>query len=148
MVHTGLVLTAGVFSLLVCFLLTSKRPEHRMLIMISLAALSVFLYFSMMFRYLDAVSSRKGQFRTLSQIGFDGRGRRRIIRSEAVRLFLLIVLLVILYAGNVFCVLLVQGEPMPPYAVVLAAVLCVVPSGISALISYAYYRKTIMGGGI
>lgn len=135
MVHTGLVLTAGVFSLLVCFLLTSKRPEHRMLIMISLAALSVFLYFSMMFRYLDAVSSRKGQFRTLSQIGFDGRGRRRIIRSEAVRLFLLIVLLV-------------QGEPVPPYAVVLAAVLCVVPSGISALISYAYYRKTIMGGGI
>lgn len=130
-------------TLLVSLLTGTDNPVYQLLVMITYIAMNALLSLSIMFKFANEMSDRSGKFKTLSHIGYLPEASKRIIRSEVVKLYTFILIVILLYLVNIFATLYLGGVLALNHILILL-IGSVLPVIICGIISLLYYRSIIL----
>ena len=130
--------------LLVCILLGRETtPLEMMLSLLSYVVMNVLLSLAIMFKFSTEVYSRQKYFMTLNHLGYVKEDRERIINREVGLLYLTILIVALLYLGNIF-LSMIFGNVLTWNQAGLLILFMVIPLGIAWLFTLFYYKRSVL----
>ena len=130
--------------LLVCILLGRETtPLEMMLSLLSYVVMNVLLSLAIMFKFSTEVYSRQKYFMTLNHLGYVKEDRERIINREVGLLYLTILIVALLYLGNIF-LSMIFGNVLTWNQAGLLILFMVIPLGIAWLFTIFYYKRSVL----
>ena len=130
-------------TLLVSLLTSTENPVYQLLVLITYISMNALLSLSIMFKFANEVSDREAKFKTLSHIGYLPGANKRIMRSEVVKLYAFIMIVILLYLVNIFTTLYLGGVLTLNHIIVLL-IGSILPIFLCGIISLLFYRRSVL----
>lgn len=121
-----------------------NSPIETALILLSYTVMNLLQSLAILFKFSTELSTRKRYFRTLEQLGYLRGDLSKIIWKEVTIFYLIILVVALLYVGNLLCSDVIQG--FMDYRSAWTLTFClVVPMLISMALNLFYYHHTMLG---
>ncbi len=131
---------AGAILLMAMLVMRMDNPIAVLMVIVTYVVMNFLQAMTIMFRLQTVLSSRNGEFRVLSQIGFEENTEKRIIRKEILGFFGSILFVTLLYMVNIFISLVLQHTVSSSFSVAMTLVM-IAPLLLASVICFVYYRK-------